>query len=107
MINPCVSSHPCSPDDTDAEMQDTPGLYPVCVVTRAMAKKQLTAMQNSQNEEAKGDVQSQPSVSSVTEGPPNLIDIFKPTWMDQRTILLGRVQCTSKGQGRLLLSESS
>ena len=50
MINPCVSSHPCSPDDTDAEMQDTPGLYPVCAVTHAMAKKQLTAMRNSQNE---------------------------------------------------------
>ena len=31
MNNPCVSSHPCSPDDTD--MQDTPGLYPACVVT--------------------------------------------------------------------------
>ena len=58
-------------------MQDTPGLYPVCAVTRTMAKKQLTAMWNSQNEEAKSDVQSQPSVSSAAEGPPDLIDVFK------------------------------
>ena len=40
IINSCVSSHPCS---HDAEMQDTPGLYRVCAVTCAMAKKQLTA----------------------------------------------------------------
>ena len=84
MINPCVSSHPCSPDDTDAEMQDTPGLYPVCAVTRAIAKKQLTSTRNSQTEEAKSDVQSQPSVSRVKEGPPNLSDIFK-THMDGST----------------------
>ena len=44
IINSCVSSHPCLPKDTDAKMQDTPGLYPVCAVTRTMAKKQLTAM---------------------------------------------------------------
>ena len=42
-----------------------------------MAKKQLTAMRNSQNEEAKSDLQSQPSVSSAAEGPPDLIDVFK------------------------------
>ena len=29
------------------------------------------------NEEAKSDVQSQPSVSSAAEGPPDLIDVFK------------------------------
>ena len=56
IINPCVFSHPCSPEHTDAEIQDTPGLYPVCAVTRAMIKKQLTSMQNSQNGEAKSDV---------------------------------------------------
>ena len=39
MINSCVSSHPCSPANTDAEMQDTPGLYPVWAVSRAVAKK--------------------------------------------------------------------
>ena len=44
IINSCVSSHPCSPEDTDARMQDTPGLYLVCAVTRTMAKKQLTTM---------------------------------------------------------------
>ena len=49
IINPYVSSHPCSCEGTDAKMQDTPGLYPVCVVTRAMVKKQLTATRNSQN----------------------------------------------------------
>ena len=47
MINPCVSSHPCSPEDTDSEIQDSPGLYPICAVTCAMAKKQLTATRNS------------------------------------------------------------
>ena len=41
-------------------------------------------MRNSQNKEGKSDVQSQPSVSSVTEGPPNLIDTFK-THMDGST----------------------
>ena len=76
LINPCVSSHPCSHDDTDGKMQDTPGLYPVCVVTCAITKKQLT-MQNSQNKEPKSDVQSQPSVPNAAENPPHLTDIFK------------------------------
>ena len=39
IINHCVSSHPCSPEDTHAEMQNTPGLYLVCAVTHAIAKK--------------------------------------------------------------------
>ena len=43
IINSCLSSHPCSHEDTDAEMQDTPDLYRVCAVTCTMAKKQLTA----------------------------------------------------------------
>ena len=76
MIHPCVSSHPCSLDDTDAKMQDTPGLYPVCAVTRVMAKKQLTATPNTQNEESKSDMKSQPSSSSAAEDPPDLTNIF-------------------------------
>ena len=58
MINPCVSGHPCSPEDTDAKMLDSPGLYPICAVTRTMAKNQLTATRNSQNKKAKSDMQS-------------------------------------------------
>ena len=84
MINPCVSSHPCSLDDTDAKMQDTPGLYPVCAVTRAMTKKQLTTTPNAQNEESKSDMKSQPSSSSAAEDPPNLTNIFR-THMDEST----------------------
>ena len=76
MINPCVSSHPCSLDNTDAKVQDTPGLYPVCAVTRAMAKKQLTTTPNAQNEESKSDMKSQPSSSSAAEYPPDLTNIF-------------------------------
>ena len=84
MINPCVSSHPCSPENTKAEMQDTPGPYPACAVTRTMAKKQLTAIQNSQNEEAKSDVQGQQSVFDALEGTPDLSDVFK-SHMDRST----------------------
>ena len=64
-----------------------------------MAKKQLTA-RNSQNEEAKSDVRSQPSVSSVTEGPSNLIDIVK-THMDGSTDnLVGKSPMYIEGSGK-------
>ena len=82
IINPYVSSHPCSREGTDAEMQDTPGLYPVCVVTRAMVKKQPTAIRNSQNKKGKSDTQSQQSVCSAAEGPPDVMMFLNPTWID-------------------------
>ena len=37
--NPCMSSLPCSHSDADLAMQDIPGLYPACAVTRAMTKR--------------------------------------------------------------------
>jgi len=39
IVNPWLSSLPCLPDGSDQVMQDIPGLYPACVVTRSMAKK--------------------------------------------------------------------
>lgn len=54
MVSPCVSSQPNVFNDT--EMQDTPGLYPACAVTRAMAKRHLTTSQDNNN--AKNIVQS-------------------------------------------------
>ena len=38
IANPRLSSLPCS-DSTDHNMQEIPGLYPACTVTRSMAKK--------------------------------------------------------------------
>ena len=39
IVNPWLSSHPCLPNGSDQVMQDIPGLYPACAVTRSMAKK--------------------------------------------------------------------
>ena len=83
IINPRVPSLPCSPSDADTKMQDTSGLYPVCVVTCAMTKNQLTSRPNSHNKEPKSDILSQSSGSSTSEGPPDLAEVLKPTWMDR------------------------
>jgi len=69
MVNPCVSSLPNIRYDT--EMQDTPGQYPACAVTRAMTKKHLTTCNN-----AKSDLQSLSRSSSAEDGCPELVDTF-------------------------------
>ena len=38
MADPCMSNLPCSCSDIDLAVQNIPGLYPACAVTRAMAK---------------------------------------------------------------------
>ena len=38
MADPCMSNLPCSYSDIDLAVQDIPGLYLACAVTRAMAK---------------------------------------------------------------------
>ena len=64
LVNPHVSSLPNVLSDT--EMQDIPGLYPACAVTRAMAKKHLTTSQDIYlNNNTKNDMQSLPSSSSI------------------------------------------
>ena len=57
-------------------MQDIPGLYPACAVTRAVAKKHLTTSQGHLNNNAKSDVQSLPSSSSIRDGDLELADTF-------------------------------
>ena len=39
MANPCVCSCPGNSENSDKIMQDFPGLFPVCAVTRAMARR--------------------------------------------------------------------
>ena len=39
MANPCVCSCPGNSENSENIMQDFPGLFPVCAVTRAMAKR--------------------------------------------------------------------
>ena len=39
IVNLWLSSLPCLADSSDQVMQDNPGLYPTCAVTRSMAKK--------------------------------------------------------------------
>ena len=75
MVNPHVSSLPNVLSDT--EMQDIPGLYPACAVTHAMAKKHLTTSQDIHlNNNAKSDVQSLPSSSSIGDGDHELVNTF-------------------------------
>ena len=75
MVNPHVSSLPNVLSDT--EMQDIPGLYPACAVTHAMAKKHLTTSQDIHlNNNAKSDVQSLPSSSSIGDGDLELVNTF-------------------------------
>ena len=38
IADPYMSNFPCSYSDIDLAVQDIPGLYPACAVTRVMAK---------------------------------------------------------------------
>ena len=74
MMNPSVSSHPCSRNDTDAEIQDTPG----CLCGKLYyGKKHLITASNPRNEDPKSNVQSQSSGSTTVEGPLDLTDSLK------------------------------
>ena len=58
MANPCVSSFPGNSENTEKIMEDIPGLFPVCAVTRAMAKRaesQAISVPSSQAMSSLGD----------------------------------------------------
>ena len=54
-------------------------------------------MRNSQNKEAKSDMQNQPSVSSAVEGPPDLIDVYMDRSMDN---CVGKSPMYVEGSGK-------
>ena len=64
-------------------MQDTIGFYPVCAVSYAMAKKQLTMTWNPQNK-TKSDIESLPNSFTAAENPPDFTDM----WLDTIYCLL-------------------